>query len=88
MNRIGVPVEIIDTLLAEDEAALALSASVHIQADRVKITNEVQAKSERLPGILSPTAPFDEDNPARSAMLYGIALGLDPGRSTTRPRAA
>jgi hypothetical protein len=87
MNRIGVQAEIIDALIAEDDVLLALSASVHITSNRVKITSEVLAKSERLPGILSPTAPLDEDNPLRVAALTGIALGLDAGRSL-KARAA
>jgi hypothetical protein len=84
----GVLVEIIDPLLAEDEALLALGMSVHIQADRVKITDAVQAKSQRLPGILSPTAQVGEDNPARSALIFGVALGLDPSRTLIKPRRA
>jgi hypothetical protein len=84
----GVHVEIIDALLDEDEALLALSVSVHVQAERVKITDAVQAKSQRLPGILSPTVPTDQDNPARSSLILGVALGLDPCRSLTKPRAA
>lgn len=80
MNRIGVQAEIIDPLIAEDHMLLALAASVHITSNRVKITGDVLAKSERLPGILSPTAPLDEDNPLRVAALTGVALGLDSGR--------
>ena len=87
MNRIGVQAVIIDPLIAEDHALLALAASVHITSNRVTITSEVLAKSERLPGILSPTAPLDEDNPSRVAALIGIALGLDSGRTLTKSAA-
>jgi hypothetical protein len=84
-HRQGYAAEIIDGLMIESEL-LMLSAATHISAGRVKITANALAKAEQHPGdIIDATAAADEELDAvRAAVLIGIALALDEGRSLTR----
>ena len=74
-------VEVADGIIAEDDGLLRLSAAKWIAADKVKI-----AKPENygLTGLLETR----EENPVKTALLVGITLAFEPGRSLTKPRAA
>ena len=67
-------VEVADAIIAEDDGLLRLAAAKHINANKVKI-----AKPENygLTGLLETR----EENPLKTALLTGIVLALDPGRS-------
>ena len=72
-------VEAADAIITEDDGLLRLSAAKHINADKVKI-----AKPENLGGLLETR----EENPVKTALLTGIILAREPGRSLMKPRAA
>jgi hypothetical protein len=81
-QRTGV--EIIDGIVADE--ALALSAAVHVGAERVRVCADVLAKSYPLT-FLQGAPVRDDDDPLRIAFITGIAVALDTNRSTGR-RAA
>jgi hypothetical protein len=91
MSRLGHDaVDVIDGIAGEGEA-LAVAASVHINAGRVKIAEKALARAEHQPvSILDATIAYDDNDPARLAALVGIALVFDAGRSlgVKKPRAA
>jgi hypothetical protein len=78
-RRRGYHAEAVDHLI-KDPDALALSAATHVVGGRVKLTAEVRAK---VPGILD--AAGLNDAPLRLAVLLGIVLALDDGRTLPLP---
>jgi hypothetical protein len=82
LQRLGHNAVVIDSLVAEEQAMLAVSAAVHVGAGRVKMTAAALARAEHHPlgGILHAAADEEED-PLRSAALIGIAIALDEHRS-------
>ncbi|MGB6662330.1 MAG: hypothetical protein WBE90_25425 [Xanthobacteraceae bacterium] len=79
-RRHGLPCELIDNVLAIEPPMLALAASVHIGAGRVKVATGALEKSATHPfGFLNGSTTFDNDLPHLAA-LVGIACGLDEGR--------
>jgi hypothetical protein len=75
MSRRGCQAQVIDSILNEGVEALALAAAVHVGAGRVKITSEAMAKRHPL------DACGGDDDPLYLAVLAGVAVGLDPGRT-------
>jgi hypothetical protein len=86
LERLGVNgVEMLDALLADP--MLAVSAAVHISGNRVQICPEALAKDFPL-GFLRGAATPAADDPLSLAVLCGICLTFDIGRSLQKRRAA
>jgi hypothetical protein len=78
--RAGFRATVIDGIVAEEPAMLAVSAAVHVSAGRVKLAAEALARAEHQPlGLLE--AAGEDDDPLQLAALIGIAVGLDGHRT-------
>jgi hypothetical protein len=86
LERLGFNhVEVIDYILAD--ALLNVAAAVHVSSNRVQLCPEVLAKNYPL-GFLHGAAMQTDDDPLSLAVIAGIVLALDDGRTLTKPRAA
>lgn len=76
LQRLGHPhgVEVADRIIAEDDGLLRLAAAKHINANRIRIT---KPDSYHLAGLLEA----HDENPVKTALLVGIVLAFDEGRS-------
>jgi hypothetical protein len=71
-------VEAADAVIGDDEGLLRLAAAKHINANKVK-----SAKLGNLNGLLET-----REHLVATALLVGIVLALDPGRSLSEPSRA
>jgi hypothetical protein len=83
MSRLGYPAFEVDDMATKDDELLSLAAATHIGLGRVKITADALASAEHNPlgGILDAAASNKEGDPLRTAVLVGIGLSFDIGRS-------
>jgi hypothetical protein len=77
--------EKIDDLVNEGDELLSVSAANHVAAGRVKISAPALAKAGRHPLAILDATLHDEVDPLRTAALCGVALGLDIGRTVSKP---
>jgi hypothetical protein len=83
MSRLGYPAFEVEDMATKDDELLSLAAATHIGLGRVKITADALASAERHPlgAILDAATSNKESDPLRTAVMVGIALAFDIGRS-------
>jgi hypothetical protein len=69
-------VEAVDAVIGDEDGLLRLAVAKHINAHKVK---SAKPDHRGLTGLLESR----EENPLKSALLTGIVLALDPGRSSS-----
>jgi hypothetical protein len=74
-------VDAADAVIGDDDGLLRLAVAKHINANKIK-----SAKPDNY--VLTGLLESREENPLKTALLTGIVLALDPGRTLTKPRAA
>jgi hypothetical protein len=80
LERMGYQSQIIDRVV--DDAMLAISAAIHVSAQRVRMC--ALTKSFPLTFLQGLPAVQDDDDPLRIAFLAGVAVALDTNRSVGR----
>jgi hypothetical protein len=80
LERMGYQSQIIDRVV--DDAMLAISAAIHVSAQRVRMC--ALTKSFPLTFLQGLPAVQDDDDPLRVAFLAGVAVALDTNRSIGR----
>jgi hypothetical protein len=84
LERLGVTnIEPLDYVLADP--LLSIAAAVHVSAGRVELCPKVTQKDYPLTFLRGAVTPTDDD-PLTMAVLAGVALALDAGRSLTKPK--
>ena len=83
LERMGYQSQIIDRVV--DDAMLAISAAIHVSAQRVRMC--ALTKSFPLTFLQGLAAVQDDDDPLRVAFLAGVAVALDTNRSIGRAPA-
>ena len=84
LERLGHHSEIVDRVL--NDTMLAMSAAVHVSAQRVRVCADVFTKAYPL-SFLQGAVVQDDDDSLRLAFLAGIAVALDTNRSSGRAAA-
>jgi hypothetical protein len=83
LERMGYQSQIIDRVV--DDAMLAISAAIHVSAQRVRMC--ALTKSFPLTFLQGLPAVQNDDDPLRVAFLAGVAVALDTNRSIGRAAA-